>query len=48
MDALAGKPMFKIHPPPYVTEEIAGFVRAKLLAGSTGKSPAADGIANRL
>jgi hypothetical protein len=48
MDALAGKPIFKIQPPPYVTEEIAAFVREKLLAGSTGKSHATDGIANRL
>ena len=48
MDALAGKPIFKIQPPPYVTEEIAAFVREKLLAGSARKSQAADGIANRL
>ena len=48
MDALAGKPIFKIQPPPYVTEEIAAFVREKLLAGNTAKSHAADGIANRL
>jgi hypothetical protein len=31
MDALAGKPIFKIQPPPYVTEEIATFVREKLV-----------------
>jgi hypothetical protein len=31
MDALAGKPIFKIQPPPYVTEEIAAFVREKLV-----------------
>jgi hypothetical protein len=48
MDALAGKPIFKIQPPPYVTEEITAFVREKLLAGSTGKSHVADGIPNRL
>ena len=48
MDALAGKPIFKIQPPPYVTEEITAFVREKLLDGSTGKSHAADGIPNRL
>ena len=48
MDALAGKPIFKIQPPPYVTEEIAAFVREKLIAGSAGKRHAADGIANRL
>jgi hypothetical protein len=48
MDALAGKPIFKIQPPPYVTEEIAAFVREKLLAGSTGKSHATEGIVNRL
>src|SRR5262249_37654861 len=30
MEALAGKPIFRIDPPPYVTEEIAGFVREKL------------------
>ncbi len=48
MDALAGKPIFKIQPPPYVTEEIVAFIRERLLAGSAGKSHAADGIANRL
>jgi len=32
MDALAGKPIFKIQPPPYVTEEIAAFVRGRLAA----------------
>jgi hypothetical protein len=48
MDALAGKPIFKIQPPPYVTEEIAGFVREKLLAVNSAKSHAAEGIANRL
>jgi hypothetical protein len=48
MDALAGKPIFKIQPPPYVTEEIAAFVREKLLAGNTAKNHAVDGIANRL
>jgi alkyl sulfatase BDS1-like metallo-beta-lactamase superfamily hydrolase len=34
-DALKGKPVFKIEPPPYVTEEIVGFVRKKLLANLT-------------
>jgi hypothetical protein len=48
MDALAGKPIFKIQPPPYVTEEIAAFVREKLLAGSSGKSHAADAIPHSL
>src|SRR5258707_8667754 len=48
MDALAGKPIFKIQPPPYVTEEIAAFVREKLLIGNAGKSHAADGIPNRV
>jgi len=38
MDALAGKPIFKIQPPPYVTEEIAAFVRGKL-EGRLPKSP---------
>lgn len=32
MDQLAGKPIFRIEPPPYVTEEIAAFVREKLAA----------------
>jgi hypothetical protein len=31
IDALAGKPIFRIEPPPYVTKEIAGFVREKLV-----------------
>src|SRR5713226_3459084 len=48
LDALAGKPIFKIQPPPYVTEEIAGFVRQKLLVESTRKTHAADEISNRL
>jgi hypothetical protein len=48
MDELAGKPIFKIQPPPYVTEEIAAFVRERLLAGSAAKSRAAEGIPNRL
>jgi hypothetical protein len=48
MDALAGKPIFKIQPPPYVTDEIAAFVREKLLSGSVAKSHACDGITNRL
>ncbi len=48
MDELAGKPIFKIQPPPYVTAEIAAFVRERLLARSAGKTHAADGIPNRL
>ena len=35
MEELAGKPIFDIQPPPYVTEEIAAFVREKLLAGKS-------------
>jgi hypothetical protein len=30
MDALAGKPIFRIAPPPYVTDEIVEFVRERL------------------
>jgi hypothetical protein len=37
MDALAGKPIFRIQPPPYVTDEIVEFVRERLV----GKSVAA-------
>ncbi|HEX4603650.1 MAG TPA: hypothetical protein VH724_06630, partial [Candidatus Angelobacter sp.] len=36
MDELAGKPIFRIQPPPYVTEEIAAFVREKLAAKTAG------------
>jgi hypothetical protein len=32
MDALAGKPIFRIEPPPYVTDEIVEFVRDRLTA----------------
>ena len=32
MDALAGKPVFRIMPPPYVTDEIVDFVRERLVA----------------
>jgi hypothetical protein len=32
MDALAQKPIFKIHPPPYVTDEIVAFVRTRIAA----------------
>src|ERR1041384_5030427 len=32
MDALAGKPIFRIEPPPYVTDEIVEFVRDRLMA----------------
>jgi hypothetical protein len=48
MDALAGKPIFKIQPPPYVTEEIVAFVREKLLAGSGDKSHAVERIPDRI
>jgi hypothetical protein len=40
MEALAGKPVFRIEPPPYVTDEIVEFVRERLLTdraiGSAG------------
>jgi UDP-N-acetylmuramate-alanine ligase len=32
INALAGKPIFKIQPPPYVTDEVVAFVREKLSA----------------
>jgi hypothetical protein len=32
MDELAGKPIFRIAPPPYVTDEIVEFVRERLVA----------------
>jgi len=32
MDALAGKPIFRIEPPPYVTEEVVAFVKKRLEA----------------
>ena len=32
MDALAGRPIFRIAPPPYVTDEIVEFVRERLVA----------------
>ncbi len=32
MDALAGKPIFGIEPPPYVTEEVVAFVKERLVA----------------
>jgi hypothetical protein len=32
-------PQFRIHPPPYVTPEIAGFVKARLQALSASNSP---------
>jgi hypothetical protein len=31
MERVAGKPAFRIHPPPYVTPELVEFVRAKLM-----------------
>jgi hypothetical protein len=48
MDALAGKPIFKIQPPPYVTDEIAAFVREKLLTASPEKDHSGERIPNRL
>src|SRR5690349_1956811 len=35
MDQLAGKPVFKIDPPPYVTDEIVEFVREKLVGAAS-------------
>lgn len=32
MESLAGKPIFRIEPPPYVTDEIVEFVRERLVA----------------
>jgi hypothetical protein len=32
MDALAGKPIFRIEPPPYVTQEVVAFVKERLVA----------------
>src|SRR5947209_6677689 len=29
---IAGKPVFRIHPPPYVTPDIINYVRSKLIA----------------
>jgi len=37
MDAMAGKPIFRIDPPPYVTEEIARFVREKLVGAISAR-----------
>jgi hypothetical protein len=34
MDSLAGKPIFRIEPPPYVTDEIVEFVRERLVGKS--------------
>jgi len=34
MDALAGKPIFRIAPPPYVTDEIVEFVRDRVIGPS--------------
>jgi hypothetical protein len=48
IDALAGKPVFKIQPPPYVTEEIAAFVRGKLLAGNNQPGSAAEILPTRI
>ena len=48
MDALAGKPIFKIQPPPYVTEEIAAFVREKLLAGNSQQTSTAETLPTRI
>lgn len=35
---IAGKPSFRITPPPYVTSEIVEFLREKLMAATEGKS----------
>jgi hypothetical protein len=35
MDELAGKPIFRIEPPPYVTDEIVEFVRERLVSTSS-------------
>ena len=48
LDALAGKPIFRIQPPPYVTEEIAAFVREKLLAGNSQPGSTAETLPTRL
>lgn len=37
MDALAGKPIFRIEPPPYVTDEIVEWVRERLV-GKTAET----------
>src|ERR1043165_6971946 len=34
MDALAGKPIFRIAPPPYVTDEIVEFVKSRVIGAS--------------
>jgi hypothetical protein len=34
LERIAGKPTFSIHPPPYVTPEIAEFVRERLVASA--------------
>ena len=33
VDRITGKPSFVIQPPPYVTDEIAAFVKGRLMAG---------------
>src|SRR5450432_239986 len=49
MDALAGKPIFKIQPPPYVTEDLVTFVRQRLLSGSNQKDlPSPERLPNRV
>jgi hypothetical protein len=48
LDALAGKPIFKIQPPPYVTEEIAAFVRERLLAAGSQPHNKAETLPNRI
>jgi hypothetical protein len=49
MDALAGKPIFKIQPPPYVTEDLVAFVREKLVSVSNQKNlAAAEPLPNRV
>jgi hypothetical protein len=42
MDALAGKPIFRITPPPYVTREIVEFVRDRIIGSSDHQDIAAN------
>jgi len=39
---VAGRPVFRITPPPYVTPEIVEFVRSSLASGSKADSPRAE------
>jgi hypothetical protein len=38
MDALGGKPIFRIEPPPYVTDEIVEFVRNRVIGSSVHRA----------